>query len=193
MKRHIFPLIVFIVMLAACATRHVPPKPVPLLKKPVPPEKTVYQILEENVPAVAKKYLGKHFRMGANPDKTEYSDCSNLVCAITRNSLPGSDYYFKQFYFHTADMIENSYPIKRSDTGIGDMVFFNKSKGGIKVNHVGMIVQKKPIKFFFIHASKSKGVIVTSTESDSWKFYWKERFNSFRRWRKEVFGEKKNL
>ena len=193
MKRHIFPLIVFIVMLAACATKHVPPKPVPLLEKPAPPEKTVYQILEENVPRVSKKYLGKPFRMGANPDKTEYSDCSNLVCAIIRNSLSGSDYHFKPFYFHTVDMKKNSYPIKRSDTGVGDMVFFNKSKGDIKINHVGIIVQKKPIKVLFIHASKSKGVIVTSTDSDSWKYYWKERFNSFRRWRKEVFGEKKDL
>lgn len=48
----------------------------------------------------------------------------------------------------------------------GDLVFFGKGK----VNHVGIFLRNDR----FIHASTSKGVIVSSLEEK----YWKDKFHS---------------
>jgi len=184
-----FLLIIFFAIFNACSTAVKKPD-FTLNKETQSPSESVYKILEETVPETSKKYFGKGFKLGANPDKSGYSDCSNLICAITRNSLTGSNFDFIPVYLPTPHLKENSYPVKRSDLKIGDMVFYIKSKGNNKINHAGIIIQIEPAKLSFVHASTSKGVIVTSTDSDSWNYYWKERFSSFRRWNKKVFGGK---
>ncbi|MGI9525793.1 MAG: C40 family peptidase [Weeksellaceae bacterium] len=52
----------------------------------------------------------------------------------------------------------------------GDMLFFNTSGSGI--SHAGIVDHIKNGEVFFIHASSSKGVMVSSLENK----YWKKRF-----------------
>lgn len=58
--------------------------------------------------------------------------------------------------------------IKRVEPG--DMLFFDTSGNGI--SHVGIVDHITRGEIFFIHASSSKGVMVSSLENT----YWKKRF-----------------
>jgi len=55
----------------------------------------------------------------------------------------------------------------------GDLIFFDSGKG---VNHVGIVVSKMPL--IMIHASTSKGVVITDVENSS---YWKQRIKGYGR------------
>ena len=148
----------------------------------------VYRVLEKNVPVTAQKYVGIPYQWGADPDTTNGSDCSHLVAAVIRNSLSGSGFRMRTSYFNTETIKKNSYPVKESDVRVGDIVFFS-DKGWLSgVNHAGIVTARQGNEIFFIQASSSKGVIVTSTGEQSWGEYWQRRFDSFRRWKISVFA-----
>ncbi|MBF0517154.1 MAG: C40 family peptidase [Nitrospirae bacterium] len=182
-------VICLLVLLTSCsATREVKKIPPPEIVQPAPPEDP-YDIMEKNIPNLSKVYLGKDYRLGSNPDKVVESDCSHLVCAIARNSLIGTKYEFKPYYYPSWKIYEYTYEIEKSETRPGDIIFFVDTKK--KQNHLGLITQIKNDIIYFIQASSSSGVIERSTQSESWIYYWKKRLDSFRRWKKEVFSEKK--
>ncbi len=171
-------------LLSACAT-------LPDSLKPTAPQAgdhMVYRVLEKNVPMTARKYVGIPYQWGADPDKTNGSDCSHLVAAVTRNSLSGSGFKLHTTYFDTDDIKKSSFPVKKSDVRVGDIVFFRDEDGPSKAKHAGIVTARKGNTIFFIQASSSKGVMVTSTEEEGWKEYWKQRFDSYRRWKASVFA-----
>jgi len=170
-------------LLFSCATK-------PDFQKPAAPETgdhNVYQVLEEKIPETARRYMGIPYQLGADPDKTNGSDCSHLVSAVTRNSLSGSGFRLHSTYFNSASIKKNSYPINKSDVRVGDIVFFKNEDGRSASNHSGIVTRKQGTVIFFAQASSSKGVIETSTVSESWREYWQYRLDSFRRWKKSVF------
>lgn len=60
-------------------------------------------------------------------------------------------------------------PVKRSELKAGDLVFFKTSK---RVRHVGIYLEKGK----FVHASKSRGVMISRLNNDYWKpRYWKAK------------------
>ena len=175
---------IFFALLSACST---PPD----FLKPSAPETGnyfVYRVLEQNVPATARKYVGIPYRWGADPDKTNASDCSHLIAAVTRNSLSGSGFTLRTAYLTTDTIKKSSFPVKESEVRVGDIVFFTGTDGPFDANHAGVVTARQGSKIFFIQASSSKGVMVTSTGEDSWREYWQHRFDSYRRWNASVFA-----
>ncbi len=71
------------------------------------------------------------------------------------------------------DQQKASARIKQKDVQPGDLVFFNNGSG---ISHVGIIVSEQGQPLTMIHASSSKGIIITNLETSS---YWKKRLDSF--------------
>ncbi|MBF0320003.1 MAG: C40 family peptidase [Nitrospirae bacterium] len=189
-KRKIFLIFIMLMILTGCAAREVK-KPIPpvIVAEPPPPIEDPYDVMEKNVPILTKVYVGKGYKYGSNPDENVQADCSHLVCAIARNSLIGTKYEFKPYYFPSQKIYDYTYEIEKSETRPGDIVFFIDLQK--KQNHLGLITRIKNDIVYFVQASSSSGVIERSTQSESWTYYWKKRFDSFRRWKMEVFAEKR--
>lgn len=88
-------------------------------------------------------------------------DCSGLVYITYREKfgidVPRSTEYQSQV----------GQSIKKHQLRAGDMVFF---KTGVKVRHVGIYIDKGD----FIHASSSKGVMISNLDNPYWSSaYWK--------------------
>ncbi len=160
------------------------------LKSSVPEtdDHAVYRILEKNVLKTARKYAGMPYQWGADPDRTNRADCSHLIAAITRNSLSGSGYRLHAHYLNTENIKKNSFPIRKSEVRAGDIVFFKSENGPSSANHAGIVTRREGNNIFFMQASSSRGVIETSTADESWTAYWKNRFDSYRRWKASVFA-----
>ncbi|MDO5759399.1 MAG: C40 family peptidase [Bacteroidota bacterium] len=88
-------------------------------------------------------------------------DCSGFVCAVYK------DMYDIQLSRRSADMTKDVTILSsKNRMKEGDLIFFGKGR----INHVGIFIRGDK----FIHASSSKGVIVSSLEEK----YWKENYNS---------------
>lgn len=98
------------------------------------------------------KWLGTPHRMGGTTRKGV--DCSGLVTNLYR------EVYGKQLSRSSADMLKyNCKKVGRSRLKEGDLVFFQTGGGRKKTpNHVGIYLKNGK----FIHASTSKGVIVSN-------------------------------
>ncbi|MBF0316866.1 MAG: C40 family peptidase [Nitrospirae bacterium] len=168
----------------------VPKEETPQQVQPSPMPKTPHDILRDNIPQMSSSFLGAKYKLGANPDDdSSYTDCSHLICAVIRKSLAGSDYEFKPYYVSTDKIYESTYKIEKDDVRPGDIIFFKDAKR--QLNHIGVVNKTTPDHISFIHASSQAGVIERSTNSESWYYYWRYRFDSFRRWKDEVFARKK--
>lgn len=85
-------------------------------------------------------------------------DCSGLIHNIFNSysiTLPHSSY--EQSKLGT---IVNR---NREEVKKGDLIFF-KTNSKSKINHVGMVIEVNDDEIKFIHASTSKGVIISSTK-----------------------------
>lgn len=116
----------------------------------------------EEIVATASKYKGVRYKYGGASPKG--FDCSGLVWYVYKEhgyALP-----------RTADkQFEHGKPVKTGDLRPGDVVFFTTTEKG--ASHCGIFTGQGK----FIHASSSKGVIVTAM-SDR---YWKGRYLGARR------------
>lgn len=105
---------------------------------------------------VAEKWLGVPYCYGGNTKKG--CDCSGFVSQVYKAV------YGKSLERNSAAIRDkNCSKIRRSQLRTGDLVFF-KTGSSRKINHVGIYLKDDK----FIHASSSKGVIVSSLEE---KYY----------------------
>ena len=119
-----------------------------------------------NLEKYAKEWLGAKYVYGAaNKKKT---DCSGYVMQV-----------YKGFYNisldHNAQRIYDDgrgYSIRRSKLQEGDLVFFGNFW---KISHVGIYLKGNR----FIHASTSKGVVITSMDDN----YWSSKYKGARRFK----------
>lgn len=107
------------------------------------------------------QWQGTPYRFGGN-DKSGI-DCSALVQRIYHESfnisLPRT----------TENQAEKGYLVYRDQLQVGDLVFF---KTGWRTRHVGIYIGRDE----FIHASTSKGVIISSLNNVYWKpRYWQAK------------------
>lgn len=81
--------------------------------------------------------------------------------------------YHKSVPRRAADQYAQSTKIKEKQAQKGDLVFFDNGSG---ISHVGMVISEQGEPIVMIHASTSKGVIVTAIDESE---YWKKRLAGF--------------
>lgn len=135
-----------------------PPKPFKPSKTTKPSKQTD---LTKSLEKEARSWLGTPYRYGGETRKG--TDCSGLVMSVYRDvagiKLPRS----------SREMQAECQPIKTSQLRKGDLVFFSSSKRG-RVTHVGLYLENGN----FIHASSSRGVIISNLDED----YYARHFHS---------------
>ena len=119
-----------------------------------------------NLEKYAKEWLGAKYVYGAASKKK--TDCSGYVMQV-----------YKGFYNialdHNAQRIYDDgrgYSIRRTKLHEGDLVFFGNFW---KISHVGIYLKGNR----FIHASTSKGVVITSMDDN----YWSSKYKGARRFK----------
>lgn len=136
-------------------------------KKTAPTQKQTKRTARPtNLEKYAKEWLGAKYVYGAASKKK--TDCSGYVMQV-----------YKGFYNialdHNAQHIYDDgrgYSIKRTKLQEGDLVFFGNFW---KISHVGIYLKGNR----FIHASTSKGVVITSMDDN----YWSSKYKGARRFK----------
>lgn len=112
--------------------------------------------LNEKIVDEALDYVGVSYRTGGTTKNG--MDCSGLVFKTFGEydiNLPRT----------SIDMSRHGKRIKKREAAPGDLIFF-KTNGRSIINHVGIITEIDNDKIVFVHASTSKGVILSSTEDE---------------------------
>jgi hypothetical protein len=118
----------------------------------------------EKIVDFAKKQLGvPYVWAGSDPNGFDCSGFTGFVMKEFGKDLPR----------RAVDQYESSRKVKEKNVQKGDLVFFDNGSG---ISHVGLIVSDKGRPLVMIHASSSKGVIITEIESSD---YWLTRLSGF--------------
>lgn len=107
----------------------------------------------------ALQYSGVRYKFGGTTKKG--MDCSGLLyVSFGENEiqLPRTSYH----------MAEEGKRVPLNNIAKGDLLFFKTSRGSKRINHVGMVVAIENDEIKFIHASTSRGVIVSSLREGYW-------------------------
>lgn len=113
---------------------------------------------------IAKKYIGVPYVWAGNtPEGFDCSGFTGYVMKEVGKSVPRI----------SADQYADSRRIKRKNVKPGDLVFFSN---GSKVSHVGIVISNGTEPLRMIHASTSKGVIITDVDNSN---YWEQRVHGF--------------
>ncbi|WPO81123.1 C40 family peptidase [Chryseobacterium sp. JJR-5R] len=107
----------------------------------------------------AEKYLGAPYKFGGNTSSG--FDCSGFALKVFEEN----DYLLPR---RSSDQAETGKKIDIREVKPGDLLFFSTA-GGSRVSHVGIvhdIGNKGEVKF--IHASTTKGVIISSLNEAYW-------------------------
>jgi len=119
----------------------------------------------EDIISYAKKHIGTPYLYGGNSKKG--FDCSGF----TQYVLGHHGYNLPR----TAQSQGDNYAkIKSSEATKGDLVLFGSSKKNI--SHVGIISSEKGESITMIHASSSKGIMISNIEND---VYWTPKIQYF--------------
>ncbi|SHI68251.1 C40 family peptidase [Pseudozobellia thermophila] len=113
----------------------------------------------DHIIKTALKYSGVRYKYGGTTKKG--MDCSGLLyVAFGENDidLPRTSYH----------MAEEGKRIRLNEVEKGDLLFFRTSKRAKRINHVGMVVAVENDEIKFVHASTSRGVIVSSLREGYW-------------------------
>jgi cell wall-associated NlpC family hydrolase len=174
MKRNILLLVLSVLIIISCGSRNsVANKP----KNNYPAENlrnlnskyigknslTVNKILE-----AAEDFLGTPYKLGG---KTKSGlDCSGLVITV----FDENDVKLPR---RSAEQAKQGKKIDVSEAKPGDLLFFSTAKSG-EISHVGIVKEiKNKGEITFIHASTTKGVIISSLNEK----YWNKAFLFARR------------
>ena len=107
----------------------------------------------------AEKFIGTPYQYGGNTSSG--LDCSGLVCKVYSEND-------KKLPRRSSDIALEGKEINEKDIKPGDLVFF-ATAGGSKVSHVGIVhTINADGEITFIHASTSKGVIISSLNEKYW-------------------------
>lgn len=110
--------------------------------------------LGERIAAEAMTWLGTPYAYGKE-EKGKKTDCSGLVMVvywqIAEVKLPRNS-------SEQADFCEK---LKEKEVKPGDLVFFATGKDANRISHVGVMIDNKR----FVHASASKGVIISDMDT----------------------------
>jgi len=121
------------------------------------------EILEkaEEVVSTALAYAGVRYKYGGTTRKG--MDCSGLLYV----TFLEHDIALPRVSYHMANEGE---PIPLTAVHKGDLLFFTTSRRGKRINHVGLVVAVEGEEIKFIHATTSRGVIVSSLREGFWNY-----------------------
>ncbi len=107
-------------------------------------------------------WLGTPYRYGGNNRRG--TDCSGFVSSVYRN-------LFRVNLNRSAEKMlkQNCKKIDKRKLQTCDLVFFSTGRNRSKVNHVGIYLKHG----YFIHASTSRGVIISHLDEPYYKSKWK--------------------
>ena len=107
----------------------------------------------------AAQWIGTPYRSGGQSRKG--TDCSGFVRQVYKKvygiDLPRS----------TTEQVEEGKRVRRRKLREGDLMFFHGSKRR-RANHVGIYLKEGK----FVHASTSRGVMVSRLDEDYWNEHW---------------------
>lgn len=109
----------------------------------------------------ALAFSGVKYKYGGTTKKG--MDCSGLLYVAFKEhnvNIPRISYV----------MANEGKRIKVNNVVKGDLLFFKTTKKGKRINHVGLVVAVKGKDIKFIHATTSRGVIVSSLREGYWNY-----------------------
>lgn len=114
----------------------------------------------DKVVANALKYEGVSYKFGGTTKRG--MDCSGVVYVA-----------FLEEHIHlprvSRNMAKEGTAIALRKVKKGDLVFFKIGKNNRRINHVGLVISHKNNNIRFIHATSSRGVIISSLDEKYWK------------------------
>lgn len=169
--KHVLFLVLILVFFTACKST----SPITTSKKADPKEQPVrsvkrkaYRLAEQLIDA-ATENIGVKYRYGGTT-KAGF-DCSGLMVTIFDSNaifLPRTSIQQSK-----QGVVLNH---KEEKAKKGDLIFFKTNKKR-QINHVGIVIEVDDEEIKFIHASTSRGVIISSTK----ELYYKSRFAQLNR------------
>ncbi|MFT5846456.1 MAG: cell wall-associated NlpC family hydrolase [Psychroserpens sp.] len=107
----------------------------------------------------AKSFKGTRYKYGGTTKRG--MDCSGLIVTAFKKEdilLPRT----------TADLSKRGDWIDVKKVKEGDLLFFATKKNNRKINHVGIVTSSRPGHVEFIHASSSRGVMISNLAEKYW-------------------------
>lgn len=134
----------------------------------VKPEESVVSTgnltFRDEVVLTAEQQIGTPYVWSGNtPEGFDCSGFTSFVMKENGKSLPR----------RASDQYNESKKVKQKNAQRGDLVFFDNGSG---IAHVGIVISKPGEPLVMIHASSSKGVIITEVEKSE---YWMKRLYGF--------------
>lgn len=115
----------------------------------------------QNIINTALQFSGVKYKYGGTTHKG--MDCSGLLyVAFGENNVPLPRISYQ--------MAEQGKRINIKNVNKGDLLFFRTGKRGKRINHVGLVVEVGDEEIKFIHASTTRGVIVSSLREGYWNY-----------------------
>lgn len=122
-------------------------------------EKSTSLSSADNIINTALTFSGTRYKWGGTTKKG--MDCSGLLYV----SFGEHDIQLPRV---SHDMAAKGIRVRINKVEKGDLLFFKTKKRGKRINHVGMVVSIIDDEIKFIHASTSRGVIVSSLREGFW-------------------------
>lgn len=137
-------------------------------RKKTRPSNSKSVTLADKVVWTAVTYKGVPYKYGGTT--TKGMDCSGLIHTsfkARKVALPRT----------SRQMFALGHDITLGEVRRGDLLFFKTIKNSDGINHVGLVTAVKKNDIKFIHATSSKGVIISSLK----QYYWKKTFFAAKR------------